>query len=192
MTSRMHFPLITQTFLAVASLVLVGCAKGDGAAAAASPRAELRVASGAEAKGPDAFFPLTVGGKTLRVQVVVTEAEQQRGLMGRRDLGADDGMVFVYPLPQQMSFWMKNTPTPLDIGFFKEDGTLGEIYPMYPFDETPIRSAGSDYTLALEVNQGWFARQGLKPGAKLDHARLAAALRARGFPPGRYSVKAAE
>ncbi len=183
---------ITRTLLAAASLALAGCAKGDGAAAAAAPRAETRVATGAEAKGPDAFFPLTVGGKALRVQVVVTEAEQQRGLMGRRDLGPDDGMVFVYPMPQQMSFWMKNTPTPLDIGFFKEDGTLGEIYPMYPFDETPVRSVGSDYTLALEVNQGWFAKQGLKPGAKIDFAQLAAALRARGFPPERYSVRAAE
>ncbi len=188
----MHLPLISRTFLAVASLALAGCAKGDGTAADAVPRSGPRVATGAEAKGPDAFFPLAVGGKALRVQVVVTEPEQQRGLMGRRDLGADDGMVFVYPLPQQMSFWMKNTPTPLDIGFFKEDGTLGEIYAMYPFDETPVRSVGADYTLALEVNQGWFAKQGLKPGAKLDHAQLAAALRARGFPPGRYSVNAAE
>lgn len=191
-TFRMKLFRTTRFLLAAASLALAGCAKGDGAAADASSRAGFRVASGAEAKGPDAFFPLAVGGKTLRVQVVVTEAEQQRGLMGRRDLGPDDGMVFVYPLPQQMSFWMKNTPTPLDIGFFKQDGTLGEIYPMYPFDETPVRSAGSDYTLALEVNQGWFARQGLKPGAKLDHAQLAAALRARGFPPGRYSVNTAE
>lgn len=188
----MNLPRIQRLILVAASLAVAGCAKGDGAAAGAPPRAESRVATGAEAKGPDAFFTLTVGGKVLRVQVVVTEAEQQRGLMGRRDLGPDDGMVFVYPMPQQMSFWMKNTPTPLDIGFFKQDGTLGEIYPMYPFDETPVRSVGSDYTLALEVNQGWFARQGLKPGAKIDHAQLAAALRARGFPPARYSVNAAE
>lgn len=171
-------------------LALAGCAKGEGGSGAAPARTESKVASGAEAKGTDAFFPLTVGDKVLRVQVVVTQDEQQRGLMGRRDLGADDGMVFVYPMPQQMSFWMRNTPTPLDIGFFTRDGTLGEIYAMYPFDETSVRSVGSDYTLALEVNQGWFAKNGLKPGAKVNLAQLADALRARGFRPERYSAGA--
>jgi Uncharacterized conserved protein len=168
-------------------LALAGCAKGEGQAAVA--RAEPKVAVGAEAKGVDAYFPLTVGGKALRVQIAVTQDEQARGLMGRRDLGPDDGMVFVYPLPRQMSFWMRNTPTPLDIGFFKEDGTLGEVYAMYAFDETPVRSASPDYTVALEVNQGWFAKNGLKPGVKLDLALLADALRARGFRPERYSVR---
>ena len=172
--------------MAMSLLALAGCAKGgDGAV-----RSEVKVATGADAKGTDAFFPLTVGEKTLRVQVVVNQDEQQRGLMGRRDLGPDDGMIFVYPMPQQMSFWMRGTPTPLDIGFFKEDGTLGEVYAMYPFDETPVKSAGSDYTLALEVNQGWFAKNGLKTGARINLGQVADALRARGFPAERYGVRA--
>lgn len=178
---------LTRAGLAVALLALAGCARGDERDAA---KPEAKVAAGAEAKGADAFFPFSVGGRELRVQVVVTQDELQRGLMGRRDLGPDDGMVFVYPLPQQMNFWMRNTPTPLDIGFFKEDGTLGEVYQMFPYDETPVRSAGSDYTTALEVNQGWFARHGIKPGAKADLAKLAEALRARGFRPERYAVRA--
>ncbi len=168
--------------LALLVLPLAGCARDAVAPSAEPARANT------PARGPDAWFPFAVGGKTLRVQVVVTEAEQARGLMGRRDLGQDDGMVFVYPMPQQMSFWMRNTPTPLDIGFFKADGSLGEVYPMYPFDETPVRSVGDDYTMALEVNQGWFARNGLKPGVKADLAALAEALTARGFSPQRYSV----
>lgn len=180
----MDFIRFIRIGLSAALLAVAGCAKGE-----SGTHAEPKVASGAEAKGPDAFFPFTVGEKTLRVQVVVNQDEQQRGLMGRRDLGADDGMIFVYPMPQEMSFWMRDTPTPLDIGFFKEDGTLGEIYAMYPFDETPVRSAGPDYTLALEVNQGWFAKNGLKPGAKLNLAQLADALRARGFRPERYAVR---
>jgi hypothetical protein len=184
----MNFLGLTRAGLAVVVMALAGCAKGDDVAAA--PGVVEKVADAAKAKGADAFFPFTVGGVTLRVQVVVTQDEQQRGLMGRRDLGPDDGMVFVYPLPQQMSFWMRNTPTPLDIGFFKEDGTLGEVYPMFPYDETPVRSAGADYTMALEVNQGWFAKNGLKPGAKADLGLLAEALRARGFRPERYSVRA--
>jgi uncharacterized membrane protein (UPF0127 family) len=173
-----------RTWAAAAVLLsLCGCAKGGDEAGGVS-----KIAKGAEVKGVEVFFPLTVGDKVLRVQVVVTNDEQQRGLMGRKDLGANDGMVFVYPLPQQMSFWMRNTPTPLDIGFFTADGKLGEVYPMYPYDETPVKSAGSDYTLALETNQGWFAKNGIKPGAQVDLAQLAEALRARGFKPSRYSV----
>lgn len=171
-------------------LGLCGCAKGDDAPSAGRSPAEVaKVASGAEAKPLETFFPLKVGEKSLRVQVAVLEVEQQRGLMGRKDLGADDGMVFVYPAPRQLSFWMRNTPTPLDIGFFTADGVLGEVYPMYPYDETPVESRGADYTLALEVNQGWFAKHGLKPGAKLDLGLMADALRARGFRPERYSVR---
>lgn len=179
------FGLVAVSLL---TLALGGCAKGG--EGAPPPRAEAKTATAAEAQGANAWFPLTVGDKALRVQVVVTQDEQARGLMGRRDLGPDDGMVFVYPFPQQMSFWMRNTPTPLDIGFFREDGTLGEVYPMYPFDETPVRSSAADYTLALEVNQGWFAKHGLEPGAKIDHSQLASALWARGFSPSRYAVRA--
>ena len=180
----MNFFRVLRTLVAAVSLLsLSACAKGEDAAGGAG-----RVAKGAEVKAVDTFFPLKVGDKMLRVQVVVTSEEQQRGLMGRKDLGEDDGMVFVYPLPQQMSFWMRNTPTPLDIGFFKADGKLGEVYPMYAYDETPVKSVGDDYTLALETNQGWFAKNGIKPGAELDFAQLAEALRARGFRPSRYSV----
>lgn len=190
----MYLEKLMRAGLVVALLALAACAR-DGAGAASQPptasasaAAPRKVATGAEAKGPDAYFPLSVGGKSLRVQVVVTEPEMQRGLMGRRDLGPDDGMVFVYLVPRRMNFWMKNTPTPLDIGFFMEDGTLGEVHALHPFDETSVSSAGADYTLALEVNQGWFAKHGVKPGAKIDFVALAAALRARGFPPGRYGV----
>ena len=186
----MKFYLFARVGLAVVMLALAGCAQGSESAGAKPKAAVVAVAKVAEVKDVQTFFPLTVGGRELRVQVVVTLAEMQRGLMGRRDLGADEGMVFVYPVPQRMSFWMKNTPTPLDIGFFKADGKLGEVYPLYPYDETAVSSVGMDYTLALEVNQGWFAKQGLKPGAKLDLAQLAEALAARGFEPRRYGVGA--
>jgi uncharacterized protein len=167
--------------------MLSGCAKGENSAEA---KAAPSVATGQDMKGTDAWFPLEVGGKTLRVQVVVTLQEMQRGLMGRKDLGADEGMIFVYPLPQQMNFWMKDTPTALDIGFFTSAGTLGEVYQMYPYDETPVTSKEQDYTLALEMNKGWFAKNGLERGARINMALLAEALRARGFKPERYGVRA--
>ena len=62
-------------------------------------------------KGIGEYFPIKVGGKTVRMQLAVREDEMQRGLMERRDLGKDDGMIFIYAKPQRLSFWMRNSPT---------------------------------------------------------------------------------
>ena len=122
------------------------------------------------------------------MQLAVRPVEMQRGLMGRRDLGPHDGMLFVYEREQGMSFWMRNTPTPLDIGFFDSAGVLQEIHPLYPFDERTVGARGQRLRFALEVNQGWYRKNGVKPGASLDRAALAMALRARGFEPSRYGL----
>lgn len=134
------------------------------------------------------FFSIKVGDKVVRMQLAVTEPEQEHGLMERRDLGKDDGMVFVYEKPQQMHFWMHDTPTPLDIGFFDSQGVLVEVYPMQPFDETTVSSRSSDIKYPLEMNQGWFAQNGVRPGAKLDLQALKQALRDRGFDPHKFGL----
>jgi len=134
-------------------------------------------------------FDINVGGKVVHMQLAVTTSEMEHGLMDRRDLGPDEGMLFVYTRPQEMSYWMRNTPTPLDIGFFDDGGMLEEIYPMYPFDETPVKSRSTLLTLALEMNQGWFQRNGVKPGAQIDLKAVAAALKARGFEPNKFGIK---
>lgn len=134
------------------------------------------------------FFPIKVGDSVVRMQLAVSQTEQQRGLMQRRDLGADDGMLFPYRKPQAMSFWMHNTPTPLDIGFFDEQGVLVEIYPLQPFDETSVKSRSKQLKFALEMNQGWFAAHGVRPGAKLDLTAVAAALKARGAEARDYGL----
>jgi len=154
-----------------------GCSADEGASAAAVPK------TGAD------WFELSVGGQPLRVQLALTPSEMQRGLMERRDLGADEGMLFVYVRPDQMSFWMRNTPLPLDIGFFDAEGVLREIYPLHPFDERPVRSRSLRLQFALEVNRGWFKAQGLAPGAQLDLSALTAALRERDFRPNQFGLK---
>jgi len=110
-------------------------------------------------------------------------------LMGRRDLAEDQGMIFVYKSARRVSFWMRNTPTLLDIGFFTKDGVLTEVRQMFPFDETSVPSARDDIQFALEMNQDWFARHNLRAGAQLDLKALAAALKARGFNPADYGMR---
>ena len=166
--------------VALLSLVVSACARE----AAAPPGAAPSVAP----KGALHFFAVRVGEKIVRMQLAVRMDEMQRGLMGRRDLGPDDGMIFIYEKPQQMSFWMRNTPTPLDIGFFRPDGTLAEVHPLHPFDERPVASGGSELRFALETNQGWYRANGIRPGARLDLAAIAMALRERGFDPAKFGL----
>jgi uncharacterized membrane protein (UPF0127 family) len=78
---------------------------------------------------------------------------------------------------------MHDTPTPLDVGFFDPAGRLKEIYQMQPFDETTTKSRSQDLQFALEMNQGWFSANEVRPGAALDLTELFAALKARGFDP---------
>ncbi|PTX96689.1 DUF192 domain-containing protein [Opitutus sp. ER46] len=134
------------------------------------------------------FFSIKVGEKVVRLQLAVLDVEQERGLMFRRDLGPDDGMLFVYPRTQRMSFWMRNTPTPLDIGYFDAQGVLREIYPLQPFDEAAVASRSTEIKFPLEMPQGWFAAKGVRPGAQLDLKAVAAALKERGFEPRQFGL----
>lgn len=122
------------------------------------------------------------------MQLAVLPHEMERGLMGRRDLGPDEGMLFVYRVPQQMNYWMRDTPTPLAIGFFTAEGELAEIYPLLPFDERTVSSRSGRLQFALEMNQNWYRDHGVKAGAKLDLKALAEALKARDFEPRKFGL----
>lgn len=134
-------------------------------------------------------FAIKLGARTVQMQVAALPAETQRGLMFRQAMGEDEGMLFVFDRPQQMSFWMRNTTIPLDIGYIDPEGVLREIYPMHPRDERPVASRSSRLQFALEMNQGWFRRAGVKPGDRLDLRALAEALRARGLRPENYGLR---
>jgi uncharacterized membrane protein (UPF0127 family) len=135
------------------------------------------------------FFDIKIGARVVRMQVAALPDETQRGLMFRRTLGRDEGMLFVFTRPQPMSFWMRNTTLPLDIGYIDAEGVLREIYPLYPLDEKPVPSRARDLQFALEVNQGWFKERGVKPGDKLDLAAVRAALVARDLRPEVFGMR---
>jgi hypothetical protein len=135
------------------------------------------------------WFAIKVGERTVQMQLAIFPVEMEHGLMGRSGLGSDQGMLFGYREPTQMSFWMRNTPLPLDIGFFSREGELKEIYTMLPYDEKTIRSRSEALEFALEVNQGWFRSRGIKPGAMLDLAALKDALKARSVAPEEFGLR---
>ncbi|MBI2497528.1 MAG: DUF192 domain-containing protein [Opitutae bacterium] len=84
---------------------------------------------------------------------------------------------------------MRNTTLPLDIGYFDATGELKEIYPMYPLDEKPVNSRSRSIQFCLEMNQGWYQRHDVRPGARLDLKAVAAALRARGLKPEQAGLR---
>jgi len=108
---------------------------------------------------------IKVGGHTLKVEVATTEAQHSQGLMYREKLGPNDGMLFVFETPEYQSFWMKNTLVPLSVAFLAPDGTILNVEDMEPQTLDPHVSAGPAL-YALEMNKGWFASHGLKPGDK--------------------------
>ncbi len=123
--------------------------------------------------GSATSFPLRVGAQMVQVEIALTPEEQSRGLMFRRSLEENSGMLFVFPRSKRMSFWMRNTAIPLDIGFFDADGILREIHELEPFEERPVVSKSDELQYALEVNRGWFAAHGVAINAALDLPMLA-------------------
>jgi uncharacterized membrane protein (UPF0127 family) len=112
---------------------------------------------------------LTAGMHLIRAELAQTPEQRQKGLMYRRDLGANDGMLFVFEQASPQCFWMKNTPTPLTIAFLADDGSIVNMADMQPFDEQSHCSA-KPVRFVLEMHQGWFAKRGVKPGFKLSGA----------------------
>jgi uncharacterized membrane protein (UPF0127 family) len=109
---------------------------------------------------------LQAGIHNISAEVAMTPQQREIGLMNRTSMGANEGMLFVFERPGQQCFWMKNTLIPLSIAFLADDGTVVNIESMKPqtldphCSEKPVR-------FVLEMNEGWFAKRGIKPGIKV-------------------------
>ncbi|WP_347304065.1 DUF192 domain-containing protein [Croceibacterium sp. TMG7-5b_MA50] len=117
-------------------------------------------------------IPLTVttGGRAhrFRVEVAETNEAQARGLMFRTEMGADEGMIFPYRAPQQLSFWMRNTVLPLDLVFIGADRkVLNVVANAQPYSEEQLLSDGPAIAV-LELNGGRAAELGIGPGATVE------------------------
>lgn len=109
---------------------------------------------------------ITAGMHRIDAQVAASPQERQIGLMFRRDMPQHEGMLFVFEQPATQCFWMRNTPLPLTAAFVADDGTIVNLADMKPMSEESHCSA-RPVRFVLEMNQGWFARKGLKAGSRL-------------------------
>ena len=110
---------------------------------------------------------IKVKGKAITVEVANTPDKIARGLMYRKSLPREEGMLFVHPVEQILSFWMKNTHIPLDIAFIQDDGTIAQIERMEPFSRRSHVS-GERARFGLEMNWGWFEANGVKVGDRVE------------------------
>jgi len=144
--------LIRQRTLLVALSVCAVC--GTGGAGSALAQA-LPVKS------------LSAGMHMIHAEVASTDATRARGLMFRKELAPNSGMLFVFEQANVQCFWMRNTLLPLSIAFIQNDGTITNIADMAPMTETShCSTAPVRYT--LEMEQGWFVRHGISAGMKIN------------------------
>ena len=112
---------------------------------------------------------LTAGMHRINAQVAATPQERQIGLMHRKEMPQHEGMLFVFEQPAQQCFWMKNTLLPLTAAFVDDDGTIVNLADMKP-QTLDSHCSAKPVRYVLEMNQGWFAKKGIKAGAKLGGA----------------------
>ena len=125
----------------------------------------LSVASG-PAAGQLPTLELSAGIHLIRAEIANTFDSRARGLMFRKALGVNSGMLFVFPDLSTHCMWMKNTYVPLSVAFMDELGAIVSIHDMQPQNETS-HCAAKPARFALEMNQGWFAKKGINAGAKI-------------------------
>jgi uncharacterized membrane protein (UPF0127 family) len=148
-------PLVfRRTFLILLFAALVGLLPHRGAAA---PTTDLVIVS---AGGPHAF----------KVELATTDTEKAQGLMYRRELAPDAGMLFdMGPGEHEATFWMKNTFIPLDMLFIRADGSIQNIAERTVPQSLATVPSDGPVRAVLEVNGGTAARLGIKPGDKVRH-----------------------
>ncbi len=103
---------------------------------------------------------------SIAAEIADTAALRETGLMNRKELPVNQGMLFVFESERMLNFWMKNTYIPLSIAFIDRNRTINEIYDMNPLDLslTPSRRPAR---YALEMGRGWFAKNNITRGCKI-------------------------
>ena len=110
---------------------------------------------------------LSVGMHQIDAQLAQTAEHRTTGLMWRKEMPQHEGMLFVFDQASVQCFWMKNTLLPLSAAFVADDGTIINVEDMKP-QTTDSHCSARPVRYVLEMNQGWFAKKGLKPGFRLS------------------------
>ena len=159
MKTRARASLFSRLLLAFFALIAL--------AGLASTRSADARAQAAEPNPPLPHVFLQAGIHRIKAEVAQTPQERARGLMLRKSLQANSGMLFVFEAAALHCFWMKNTLIPLTVAFLADDGTIVTLADMTPHDEASNCPA-KPVRYALEMDQGWFKAKGIKTGDRIS------------------------
>ncbi len=109
---------------------------------------------------------LTAGFYRIQAEVAARDPDRMQGLMHRRSMPANHGMLFVFAQAARHCMWMRNTFLPLSVAFLDDEGRILNIEDMQPQTEDN-HCAAKAARYALEMNLGWFAQRGIKPGSTI-------------------------
>ena len=121
------------------------------------------------AQEPQTTLPrlkLSAGMYQIDAQVAQSNEQRMTGLMHRKEMPQHEGMLFMFDQPTQQCFWMKDTLLPLTAAFVSDDGTIVNLVDMKP-QTTDSHCSIKPVRYVLEMNQGWFAKKGIKAGTRL-------------------------
>lgn len=150
-------------------LVSTGCQK-PGSASAGSASSSTSSAPVVDPFEPTQAQPklptvkLWLGADQMDAEMCVTPQQERTGMMFRKTMGTNDGMIFDLGYTGQASFWMNNCYVPLSVAYIDPDGVIQEIHPLQPMDTNLVLSTSQNIRFALETPQGWFDRHNIKPG----------------------------
>jgi uncharacterized membrane protein (UPF0127 family) len=114
---------------------------------------------------------LFIGAETLATEQALTEEQEMTGMMYRTNIQDTDAMIFVLPVPQRASFWMKNCPESISAAYLTADGVIQEIHHLEKNDTNPVVSVQDNIQYVLETSDGWFDRHHVATGMAITTER---------------------
>ena len=149
------FGLCSGGLVVAGAIFFMGCQKPAAAPpVAAAPAIDFSEPTEAQPKLPT--VKLYVGAEQMDAEMCLTPRQTQTGMMFRKTMGTNDGMIFSLGVPQQAGFWMKNCYVPLSVAYIGPDGVIEEIHPLQVQDTNTVFSMANNVRFALETPQGWF------------------------------------
>jgi len=110
---------------------------------------------------------LFVGAVEMEAEQALTARQIETGMMFRKTMGENEGMIFVFQRPNSRGFWMKNCPVPMSAAYIDPQGRINEIIKLEPHETKPVDSRSSQIQYVLEAPRGWFKENGLGPGVTI-------------------------
>jgi hypothetical protein len=161
---KTHHPPCVRFFLLTITFVL-GCTQQP---PAAKPAPAPAYASGiTEAQAKLATIPLFVGAVNMEAEQALTERQIKTGMMFRKTMGENSGMLFVFKQPKRQGFWMKNCFVPMSAAYIDSQGRINEIVKLEPRNTNSVMSRSFQIQYVLEAPRGWFKENGLGPGVTI-------------------------